>query len=269
MTPKQFRHTVWNHYETHGRHGLPWRTTDNPYRILVSEVMLQQTQVERVIPYYRAWLKRFPSARSLATAPLSDVLTLWQGLGYNRRAKALWETARVIQRERGGRFPISEQELERLPGVGPYTASAMCAFAYNHDVILVETNIRTAVVHHYFKGEEVVDDASIKRVLEKVLPKGESRAWYYALMDYGSHLKRRGIRLNARTKGYVKQARFSGSNREARGAILRALSQGPLSVARLTLVCGELRKQQVAVQIAQLHTDGLIEKVGRRYQLPA
>jgi A/G-specific adenine glycosylase len=145
-----FRRTVWAHYKKHGRHTLPWRATRDPYRILVSEVMLQQTQVERVIPFYTDFLKKFPSARALARAPLAEVLRAWQGLGYNRRARLLRETARAVTDDHGGRFPTSVEALEKLPGIGPYTARALAAFAHNRGSVFIETNIRTAVMHHYF-----------------------------------------------------------------------------------------------------------------------
>lgn len=267
MTPKRFRDIVWKHYQAHGRHDLPWRKTQNPYRILVSEVMLQQTQVERVIPFYREWMRRFPTAKALAKASLSDVLIAWQGLGYNRRAKGLWEAARTITSEYRGRFPLTSEELERLPGIGPYTAGAVAAFAYNKDVVLVETNIRTAVLYHFFPGEAVVDDARIREVLTEVLPKGRSREWYSALMDYGSFLKGKGIRLNGKTKGYVKQSAFKGSNREARGAILRALTKGPVSYSHLKRLLGEERVEQVTRQIAQLVKEQLIVCVRGRCAL--
>ena len=150
MTPKKFKDTVWKYYREHGRSDLPWRKTTDPYRILVSEVMLQQTQVERVIPYYTRFLKKFPTVRALAKAPLSQVLIAWQGLGYNRRAKMLHEAAKEVVRGHGGLFPRTALELEKLPGVGPYTAHAVAAFAYNEDGICIETNIRTAVTHHFF-----------------------------------------------------------------------------------------------------------------------
>lgn len=262
MTQKRFKEIVWNHYEAHGRHELPWRKTKDPYRILVSEVMLQQTQVERVIPFYQLWLKRFPTIATLARAPLSDVLIAWQGLGYNRRAKGLWESARSVVREHGGRLPKSPEELKKLPGIGPYTAAAVAAFAHNQDVVFVETNIRTAILYHFFPGESVVDDKRVIELLEKLHSHGDSRRWYSALMDYGSSLKRQGVRLNTRTKGYVKQKTFKGSNREARGVILRALARGPLHLKQLIVVLGEDRKPQVIAQISKLVKEGLIEQHG-------
>src|SRR3989344_2151314 len=181
-----FQRLVWAEYKKHGRHDLPWRRTRNPYRVLVSEVMLQQTQVERVIPFYKRFLKLFPSVRALAHASLSKVLRAWQGLGYNRRAKALRETAREIVLKQGGLVSKEESTLTALPGVGVYTARAILAFAYNKDVAFVETNIRTAVIRHFFPRRNTVTDKEILEVLQRALPQGRARLWYSALMDYGA-----------------------------------------------------------------------------------
>jgi len=146
---KEIQKIVWAHYEKYGRHNLPWRKTRNPYRVLVSEIMLQQTQVARVIPKYKAFLKQFPTLESLSKAPLRDVLIAWQGLGYNRRAKALHALAELVVTAHKGRMPTMFEELIRLPGIGPYTAGAVCAFAYNTPVPILETNIRTILFHHF------------------------------------------------------------------------------------------------------------------------
>lgn len=273
MTILQFRKIVLDHYKTHGRHTLPWREVVrgayDPYRVLVSEIMLQQTQVDRAIPYFTTWMKRYPTVKKLAQAPLKDVLIAWQGLGYNRRAKMLHEAARAIVDRYAGRMPKSVEELEALPGIGPYTARAVAAFAYNQDVIFVETNIRTVVIHHFFNDRTDITDADIKDVLQKALPLGSAREWYAALMDYGAHLKRSGIRLNTKSKGYKKQPQFKGSNREVRGAILRMLAQGPVSAPMLGGVLGKDRSEQVREQIPVLLAEGLIQKSGRSYALPS
>lgn len=266
MTPERFRSIVWKHYREHGRHDLPWRKTRDPYRILVSEVMLQQTQVERVIPYYRNWLKKFPTARTLSQAPLSEVLKGWQGLGYNRRAKMLHEAAKAIAKRRG--FPKTAEELEALPGIGPYTARAVMAFAYNADAVFIETNIRTAVTHHFFLRKKLVHDREVLAVLERAHPKGRAREWYAALMDYGAHLKRSGIRLNAKAKGYTKQKAFSGSDRQARGAILKELARGSASKARLAGLFGDDRREQIGLQLAKLEQEGMVKKTRASYALP-
>lgn len=267
MSPHRFRELVLNHYRTHGRDHLPWRKTKDPYKILVSEVMLQQTQVERVIPFYANFLKQFPNVRALADASLSDVLRAWQGLGYNRRAKMLHQAAKAVVEEHGGKMPKDRTTLLTLPGVGPYTAGAVAAFASNEDSLIIETNIRTAVTHHFFNDSECVSDAEVLAILEKSHPKGSAREWYAALMDYGSHLKRSGVRINAKAKGYAKQKAFAGSTREARGAILRALADGPKSTKTLTGLLGPERAEQLAQALAALAAEGFVGRAGRGFAL--
>ena len=247
---------------------MPWRKTKDPYKILVSEVMLQQTQVERVMPFYAEFTKHWPSVRALAVAPLAEVLKSWQGLGYNRRAKMLHATAKEIVTNHAGKFPSSAEELEKLPGIGSYTANAVAAFAFNQDAVLIETNIRTAILHEFFPKKKQVSDAQITKILGKLLPKGRSREWNLALMDYGAYLKRSGIKLNAKSKHYTKQSQFAGSNREARGAILKELAKGPLTEPRLAGLLGDDRRTQLAAALAALRTEGLVQKNGRVFTLP-
>ncbi|MBU6321080.1 A/G-specific adenine glycosylase [Patescibacteria group bacterium] len=267
MSFTSFRNTVWRYYRAHGRHDLPWRETRDPYKILVSEVMLQQTQVERVIPFYAEFTKRYPTARKLAAAPLADVLALWSGLGYNRRAKMLREAAAALAQKRG---PLSVAELEALPGVGPYTARAVAAFAYNNPSAFVETNIRTAVIHHFFKTRERVSDKEIEVVLQRAAPDAalaKSGEWYWALMDYGAHLKRSGVRVNARSAHYAKQSAFAGSLREARGAVLRELAKGPRPESRLLGLKGDDRTEQLRAALSALAKEGMITKKGRGWMI--
>jgi A/G-specific adenine glycosylase len=228
--------------------------------------MLQQTQVERVKPYYEAWMKKFPTPIALAKASLGEVLKAWQGLGYNSRGKRLHEAAKAITKL--GKFPKTAEELEKLPGIGPYTARAIMAFAHNADVFFIETNIRTAVTHHFFPKKKVVQDKEVLTILEKAFPKGKSREWYAALMDYGAHLKRSGVRVNAKAKGYAKQKTFAGSDRQARGAILKELTKGSATKARLLGLLGDDRKTQLALQLAKLEKEGMLVRVGTRFQLP-
>jgi len=296
MSSTLFRNIVWAHHKQYGRHELPWRPTSrkatkgkqDPYKILVSEVMLQQTQVERVIPFYKKFIKQFPTVKALAEAPLSEVLKAWQGLGYNRRAKMLHAAAKELVKVRipnlshRTNLVLSKVEsdmlvrnLEKLPGVGPYTARAVMAFAYNTDVIFVETNIRTAITHHFFATRNVqhqvlnkkVDDAEVLRILEDVLPKGRAREWYSALMDYGAHLKKSGVKLNAKSKRYTKQSAFKGSLREARGAILRALATKPEQEERLLNLLGSARKLQVQKALEALLAERLVALRTERYYL--
>lgn len=227
---KDLQKKVLIHWKEEGRHDLPWRKTKDPYKILVSEVMLQQTQVERVVPYYKKFLVKFPTPQKLAAAELSSVLKLWSGLGYNRRGKFLHDTARVLVKDHGGKFPHEYDALRKLPGVGDYTARAVRVFAFNEPDVLIETNIRTVYLHetdvfHAAHGREAdgtVRDEEILQVAEKVAMGQDPRTWHWALMDYGAHLKRSGIKLNAKSKHYAKQSKFEGSLREVRGAILRA-----------------------------------------------
>lgn len=214
---------VTAYWRTHGRHDLPWRHTD-AYGVLVSEVMLQQTQVERVIPFFERWMKTFPTPRTLARAPLSDVLRHWSGLGYNRRAKMLHECAKALVERHGGKIPEDRAALKALPGIGPYTAGAVRAFAFDEKEVFVETNIRAVLIHHFFPRSKKVDDKKLAPILEECLAKAKSpREWYSALMDYGTHLKKTQPNPSRRSKHHTKQSKFEGSLRQVRGAILRAL----------------------------------------------
>lgn len=265
MSSTSFKKIVWTFYKKHGRHQLPWRKTRDPYKILISEIMLQQTQVERCIGFYERFLERFPSAKTLATAPLSEILRLWQGLGYNRRAKMLHAAAKEIAKNG---MPKSATGLEELPSVGPYTARAVAAFAFNEDDVFIETNIRTAVIYHFFPKRRKISDAEIAKVLAQVLPRGKSRDWYYALMDYGSYLKRSGVRTNGKSMHYVKQKQFRGSLREARGAVLRELSKKNADAKRLEGLLGDDRVAQIQTAVTSLLAEGLIQKRGKVFTLP-
>jgi A/G-specific adenine glycosylase len=168
---------------------LPWRRTREPYRILVSEVMLQQTQVDRVVPYYEAFLDRFPTVRALAEAPTAEVIRLWSGLGYNRRAVNLQRTARYVVDERGGEFPRDAEGLRKLPGVGPYTAGAIAAFAYEEDAAFVDTNMRR-VLHRVFVGSDVPAPTASERLVLAIaaaaIPAGQGWEWNQALIEFGA-----------------------------------------------------------------------------------
>ncbi len=189
--------------------------------------MLQQTQTARVVPKYAAWLAAFPGFRDLAEAPLSEALRLWSGLGYNRRGKWLWEAGRAVMERHGGRLPADEEELDALPGVGPYTARAVLAFAFGIPSAFIETNIRRVFIHFFFNArEEAVRDDEILPIVERTMDRDDVRSWYYALMDYGAGLPAVTPNPNRKSAAYTRQSRFKGSNREARGAILKALVSG-------------------------------------------
>jgi A/G-specific adenine glycosylase len=214
--------TIKRFFKKHAR-TFPWRQTTDPYHILVSELMLQQTQTARVIPKYEAFLKAFPTTEKLARASLSEVLTLWQGLGYNRRARFLHEAAKVMALSG---IPKTIEEFEMLSGVGHYTARAVCAFAYNTYSLLFETNIRTVLIHHFFPGEWKVSDTDLLPYLEALIDKKQPRFWYSALMDYGAHLKTvQKSTGHRKSSGYKKQPPLKGSVREVRGEIIKLLTQ--------------------------------------------
>jgi len=205
---------------------MPWRKTRDPYRILVSEIMLQQTQVSRVGPFYRNFIKKFPDFRALAAAKTVDVLKAWQGLGYNRRAIALQNLSRIVLEKFNDRLPDDRDDLESLPGIGPGTSGSLMAFAFNKPVVFIETNIRRVFIHHFFKNRADVTDAEIERCIERTMSRRRAREWYWALMDYGSWLATGDARLanpNRRSAHYAKQKKFKGSDRELRGRILKLL----------------------------------------------
>jgi len=220
-TIERFRAAVYDHYERHGR-DFPWRRTTDPYCILVSEVMLQQTQTKRVAQKYVEFIARFPDFGALAGATTAEVLAAWQGLGYNRRAQALHAAARNVCAGFGGRLPPEREALRSLPGIGPYTAAAVRAFAFNLPDAFIETNIRTVFIHEFFPGVEGVRDTDILPLVEATLDRDNPRRWYQALMDYGAALKESG-NPSRRSAHHRPQSRFDGSRRQARGVILRTL----------------------------------------------
>ncbi len=263
-----FKRAIRAYYTKHGRHDLPWRATDDPYNILVSEVMLQQTQVPRVREKYAEFLRAFPTVRALAAAPLGAVLRVWQGLGYNRRAKLLHECAKTVVERYDGAFPRSYEELLDLPGIGPYTAGAVMAFAYNDANVLIETNIRTVYLFHYFPERGDVPDREVLVHIERTLDRRNPRMWYAALMDYGSFLKKEYGNHSARSRHHVRQSVFKGSDREIRGAVLRALASHPYTKQALLRELATFEPARTEVQLQSLIEEGLVVKAGRHYDLP-
>jgi A/G-specific adenine glycosylase len=222
----EFRQVIYQHYEAAGRE-LPWRRTHDPYEILVSEIMLQQTQVERVLTKYGPFLGRFPGFRELAQAPFRDILAEWQGLGYNRRAQSLQGIAQRVMAEFGGRLPANRQLLESLPGVGAATAGALLAFAFEEPVVFLETNIRRVYLHFFYPDEEEVTDKQLLPLILLTMDALRVRPWYYALMDYGAWLKKMIPNPNRRSAHYARQSPFAGSDREIRSLILRLFLTHP------------------------------------------
>lgn len=267
---RAFRSTVWEYYRQHGRHDLPWRLAEpdglfDSYKILVSEMMLQQTQVPRVIPKFQNFVRQFPTFQALAAAPLAEVLQAWNGLGYNRRAKFLWQTAGVIVASAPSRpkLPDTTAELTKLPGIGPGTAGALLAYAYNRPVVFVETNIRTVFIHHFFAGQQQVADKDIADLVAQTLP-DNPREWYWALMDYGTYLKQTIGNLNMLSKHYTKQSVFVGSRRQIRGHVLRLLGTQAQTIDSLQELITDQRLPGVLDDLAR---EGLIQKSGSYYKL--
>lgn len=223
MNPEQFKIILRQKGEKLYR-SMPWREDTRPYYVLVSELMLQQTQVPRVIPKFEEFIKTFPDEQSLAGASLAEVVTLWQGLGYNRRAKFLHKAAKMIVSEFSGEFPQDEMSILKLPGVGKNTAGAICAYAFNQRSIFVETNIRTVYIHHFFNDQFDIDDKEIIKLLKKTIDEDNPRRFYQNLMDYGSWLKASGVKNIRSSKHYKKQSALKGSVREVRGQLIRLLS---------------------------------------------
>jgi A/G-specific adenine glycosylase len=264
---RRFQRLVYDHYQKNGRK-LPWRKTRDPYKILLSELMLQQTQVKRVIEKYGQFLLRFPAIESVARAPLRAILELWQGLGYNRRALALKKLAAIIVDDHEGRIPRAIEALKALPGVGDATAGAVCAFAFNKPVVFVETNIRSVFIHYFFHDRDGVKDSEILPLVEQTLDAKRPRQWYYALMDYGVDLKEQHANPSRRSAHYTKQSPFEGSLRQVRGMILRALVEHP-GISEPALVKEIDRdKEMVRQGLGQLCREGLIVKKGRRFFIP-
>jgi len=270
LTPARisaFRKRVLDYYRRNGRR-LPWRETTDPYRILVSEVMLQQTQVDRVIPKYNAFIGRFPNPAALAAAPLRDVLNLWQGLGYNRRAQALHRCATTVVDEHKGCLPQTREGLQALPGIGPYTAAAVCVFAYNRPCVFIETNIRAVYIHSFFPAAEAVTDRQLEPFIAATLYKRNPRRWYNALMDYGVYLKKLHGNPARKSRHHTVQSRFEGSDRQVRGMIIKIL--GGVETMNTDRLVREIAKEPKRVRsiIDQLIEEGLIKRQRTRLSLP-
>lgn len=226
---REFKQTVWDYYHTVKR-SMPWRVTSDPYQILVSEVMLQQTQVRRVIPKFETFIRAFPDFSRLQQASFAEVLTLWQGLGYNRRAQYLQRTATMITKngwDTNATFPTDPTKLATLPGIGLNTAAAIIVYTHNLPLVFIETNIRTVYLHHFFPNIEGVEDSSLLEIIEQTLDHDNPREWYWALMDYGTFLKSNHKNPSRRSKHHVTQTAFEGSTRQIRGKILKLLTQEP------------------------------------------
>lgn len=257
-----FRKIIYNHFKKHGRN-LPWRMTDNPYHILVSEIMLQQTQAPRVIGKYEEFIKTFPDFPSLHRAPLQKILRVWQGLGYNRRALSLKKIAGIVLKTYKGTLPSTIDELSSLPGIGKTTASEIAAFAFNQPTVFIETNIRTVFIHFFFHNKTNIKDSEILPLIEKTLDSSNPRLWYYALMDYGVTLKKQYSNPGRKSAHYQKQTPFKNSNRQLRGLILKVvIEKQKISESELIKKI-KTEPARIKQMLLELQKDGLIKKNGQ------
>lgn len=261
-----FRKAVLDYYHHYGR-DLAWRKTADPYHILVAEIMLQQTQVERVAVKYPEFIAAFPGFPALASAPLCDILALWQGMGYNRRAIALQQCARKVTGEFHGELPRDPAILATFPGIGRATAASICAFAFNMPVVFIETNIRRVFIHYFFRDADTVDDRGILPLAEKALERKDPRTWYNALMDLGTDLRRVTKNPNRRSRHYTRQDAFEGSDRKIRGGILRML----LAENHMTLeeITGRFSGETGRIDriLGDLEHEGFIVRAGNGYTI--
>ncbi len=257
MTLSAFKKIIWNHYRKHKR-DFPWRRTRDPYRVLVSEIMLQQTQAPRVVEKYQSFIKRFPDFDSLARSSVSSVLREWQGLGYNRRGLALKKAAETVMKDHSGTLPRSYEALLGLPGIGPATAGDILAFAWNKPKAIIETNIRTVFIHCFFNDRQGIHDRDIMPLIEKTLDRANPREWYYALMDYGAMLKRTVPNPSRRSRHYARQSAFKGSNRELRSKLLKYLLAYGRQRTEIILEAVDAPKEIILKNLQAMASEGLI-----------
>ncbi len=241
----RFNFAVYGYYKAN-RRSFSWREHITPYRVVVSEVMLQQTQTDRVAQKFDIFVEQFPDFQTLAAAPFDHVLRFWKGLGYNRRAQALQKIARLVVDQYAGILPDDPEILKTFPGLGPATAASIIAFAYNKPNAFIETNIRTVFIYTFFpqavSAGEVpegtagsnlhlsqikIRDSNLMPLIAQALDRVNPRQWYYALMDYGVMLKKEVGNISRLSAHYTKQSRFEGSDRQIRGRILQVLLDCP------------------------------------------
>ncbi len=247
---------MWEYYRNN-RRAMPWRDHIDPYHVVLSEIMLQQTQVPRVLTKFAEFTDQFPTFDALARAPLGDVLRAWQGMGYNRRGKYLQQVAQIVTDEYDGILPDDPSILVKWPGIGPATAASIVCYIYNKPVVFIETNIRRVFIHHFFHDTEGVDDRDIWPLVAEAMDKQKPRDWYYALMDYGTHLAKTVPNPNRRSRHHSMQSRFAGSRRQVRGAVLRALSGAPagMTSAELAQAVSDERLEEV---VNAMEREGLV-----------
>lgn len=263
MKDNVFIKTVWDYYKKNKR-AMPWRDNVSPYSVFISEVMLQQTQVARVLIKYPLFMQTFPKFQSLAKADTPTLLSVWQGMGYNRRALYLKAAAQIVCKKYNSLLPKDPTLLDELPGIGHATACSIVAFAYNKPMVFIETNIRRVFIHHYFTDEADISDSDILLRVEKTIDTRNPREWYWALMDYGAFLARQGENPNKKSRHYTKQKKFEGSVREIRGGILKLLLKKPHMLKELKYIYPDERLFTV---LKQLEKEGFVIIEREKYRI--
>lgn len=270
MTHKNFQKSVWDFYKENKR-DLPWRPKKGrkvtSYEILVSEYMLQQTQVDRVVPKFIEFTKHFPNFQTLAKAKDKDVLRFWSGLGYNRRALYLKSTVKNIHEKYADIVPREKETLKTFPGVGDYMAAVLPVFLYNQKEVLIETNVRTVYLYHFFKDAVGVSDKDIGLMIQKTLPEKDFREWYYALMDYGSYLKKEKKVNNKNHQAYTKQKPFKGSLRYVRGRLVKILLTQKIWREEVYALFPNYTKEQIDKVVVQLLSEKFIKENKKYFYL--
>lgn len=260
---EEFKKTIWSFYRKNKRI-LSWRNTDNSYNIFVSEIMLQQTQVVRVLKKYPEFISSFPDIYSLANAPLSRILKTWQGMGYNRRALYLKKTAEIIVKKYNGVIPDDIKILQSFPGIGYNTACSIAAFAFHKPTVFIETNIRRVFIYFYSSETSNISDKDILPLVEKTLDRKNPREWYYALMDYGSFLAKHIENPNRKSKHYAIQSKFEGSNRQIRGKILKLLLEKSLQQEQIAAYFS-YEPERIFSIIGNLKKEGFVREEQGKY----
>jgi len=262
----KFQGNIWNFYQQNARI-FPWRETNNPYHITVSEIMLQQTQTDRVAKKYEEFIFRFPDFKTLAQASLKDVLLYWQGLGYNRRAIYLQKIAQKVESDYAGKLPNNPKELITFPGIGSYTSCSIPTFAYNIPTVFIETNIRALYIFFFFSDKDKVKDSDILNLIEQTVDTNNPREWYYALMDFGADIKKQFKNPNIKSAHYTIQSKFEGSDRQIRGQILKLLTQkNELNNKQIIAILKKDPKKTYTI-LEQLTTEGFLQKNKDSYSI--
>ncbi len=262
-----FQKFIYEYYKNHKRK-FPFRENITPYNVLVSEIMLQQTQTGQVSEKFLKFTKKFPSFTSLSKAPLEDILKEWKGLGYNRRAIALKKIADTVIKDFDGKLPESIDILKSFPQIGHNTASSINTFAFNKPTAFVETNIRRVYIYFFFPNRNRIDDKEILPIVKKTIDTSNPRDWYYALMDYGVMLKKTHPELNKKSKHYRKQSPFKGSTREIRGKVLDLLiKHGMMNLKNIHSHFERKDNKRITDVLNQLRKEGFLEIINETITL--